>query len=170
MATRPSGRKVSGRSRGPSKSSVVFHEPDQEDEEEQEEDEEGQETEQEEATALAPGSELSNEPEAEVTAKSEPETTPPPPPLPPVARTRKAKEQTRLGVGRPAIAGGTGARAVTKSISLPKRGRVSRTVVNPSQDTIMEEGTCTRSVCPGFVSISGIQAEPSPSGTVDPCE
>ncbi|KAG6819234.1 hypothetical protein H0H93_013926 [Arthromyces matolae] len=58
-------------------------------------------------------------------------------PTPPLAtRTRKKKEQTMLGVGRPLSAGGTGPRAVTKSTSLTrsKRGKGSRTV-----QTIREE-------------------------------
>lgn len=46
-------------------------------------------------------------------------------------RTRKAKDlQTKLGVGRPAAAGGSGARAVTKSTSVPRgrRRKSSRTL------------------------------------------
>lgn len=62
----------------------------------------------------------------------------PVPPPPPQHRTRKAKEtQTRLGVGKPAAAGGSGPRAVTKSISKPKRGKSSS--VKPMQETILEE-------------------------------
>jgi len=55
-----------------------------------------------------------------------------PPPLP-VTRTRKAKEtQLRLGVGRPKVAGGVGARAVTKSFSVSKNNkRVSKSVKIP---------------------------------------
>ncbi|KAG6832461.1 hypothetical protein H0H92_001507 [Tricholoma furcatifolium] len=52
-----------------------------------------------------------------------------PEPTPPVAtRTRKGKDQTRLGVGRPVVAGGSGPRAVTKSVSLTKvkRGKGSK--------------------------------------------
>ncbi|KAG9314481.1 hypothetical protein JVU11DRAFT_5278 [Chiua virens] len=56
-------------------------------------------------------------------------------------RTRKAKEtQYRLGVGRPVIAGGSGARAVTKSTSTsrtPKRARSNRSI-KPSETTIAE--------------------------------
>ncbi|KAG6381267.1 hypothetical protein JVT61DRAFT_5672 [Boletus reticuloceps] len=57
-------------------------------------------------------------------------------------RTRKAKQtQYRLGVGRPVIAGGSGARAVTKSVTVsrsPKRTRSSRPI-KPSEATITEE-------------------------------
>lgn len=71
-------------------------------------------------------------------APSEVESSPPPP----TTRTRKAKDtQTRLGMGRPVIAGGSGARAVTKSISISKggkRGKNSRSV-QPVQETIPEE-------------------------------
>ncbi|KAG5654776.1 hypothetical protein H0H81_003784 [Sphagnurus paluster] len=58
---------------------------------------------------------------------------------PPATRSRKGKEQTRLGVGRPVAAGGAGPRAVTKSLSLSKkRGKGSRSV-KPSEATIVEE-------------------------------
>ncbi|KIJ68309.1 hypothetical protein HYDPIDRAFT_24602 [Hydnomerulius pinastri MD-312] len=70
------------------------------------------------------------------------EVKPPPPAAPPLARTRKAKQtQYRLGVGRPMIAGGGGARTVTKSVSVSrtvKRAKSSRTV-QPSEATIAEE-------------------------------
>lgn len=58
-----------------------------------------------------------------------------------MTRTRKAKEQTRLGVGRPVAAGGAGPRAVTKSMSVPRiqRGKGSRTM-KQSEATILEEG------------------------------
>ncbi len=62
-------------------------------------------------------------------------------PAPITRNTRKAKEtQYRLGVGRPAIAGGSGARAVTKSLAAPKskRGRASISV-KPSEAAIPEE-------------------------------
>ncbi|KAF8898602.1 hypothetical protein BD779DRAFT_1484766 [Infundibulicybe gibba] len=66
----------------------------------------------------------------------------PPPVLPPlVTRTRKAKEtQTRLGVGKPVAAGGSGPRAVTKSMSVSrgKRGKGSRSL-KPTEATIPEE-------------------------------
>lgn len=57
-------------------------------------------------------------------------------------RTRKAKDtQYRLGVGRPAVAGGSGARAVTKSVSVSRKFRrgKSSTSVKPSEATITEE-------------------------------
>lgn len=58
---------------------------------------------------------------------------------PPLTRSRKAKGQTRLGVGRPAAAGGTGPRAVTKTskFSKSKRAKSSRTV-QPTEATIFE--------------------------------
>lgn len=56
-------------------------------------------------------------------------------------RTRKAKQtQYRLGVGRPAIAGGSGARSITKSVDIsrtPKRARSSKSI-KPSEATITE--------------------------------
>ncbi|KAG7450376.1 uncharacterized protein BT62DRAFT_927676 [Guyanagaster necrorhizus] len=57
----------------------------------------------------------------------------------PPPRTRKAKEtQTRLGVGRPVAAGGTGARAVTKSANVTNGKRGKSRSVKP-QVTIQEE-------------------------------
>lgn len=59
----------------------------------------------------------------------------------PAPRTRKAKElQTRLGVGRPVAAGGSGPRAVTKSSSIPRgrRGKSGK-AMQPTEATI-EEG------------------------------
>ena len=81
--------------------------------------------------------------EDEPTTESKPGFTKIPQPTPqappPITRTRKAKEtQLRLGVGRPKVAGGTGARAVTKSFSLPKNKRVSKTV-KISEAVIPEE-------------------------------
>ncbi|KII93259.1 hypothetical protein PLICRDRAFT_694470 [Plicaturopsis crispa FD-325 SS-3] len=75
--------------------------------------------------------------------EEEPEPAPPAPePIPVAPRTRKAKEtQTRLGVGRPVAAGGSGARAVTKSVSVSRgsrRGKGSRSV-KPVEETIVEE-------------------------------
>ena len=58
----------------------------------------------------------------------------------PSTSTRKAKEaQFRLGVGRPVVAGGSGARAVTKSISVSKskRAKSSRSL-KPTEETIPE--------------------------------
>ncbi|KAA1468177.1 hypothetical protein DENSPDRAFT_833392 [Dentipellis sp. KUC8613] len=63
------------------------------------------------------------------------------PPRGPATRTRKAKDaQLKLGVGRPMAAGGSGARAVTKSISMgrSKRGKSSRSA-KPVDETIEEE-------------------------------
>ena len=62
------------------------------------------------------------------------------PPPPPVTRTRKAKEtQLRLGVGRPKVAGGVGARAVTKSFSVPKNNKRVSKSVKISEAVIPEE-------------------------------
>ncbi|CAL1696105.1 unnamed protein product [Somion occarium] len=58
-----------------------------------------------------------------------------------IRTTRKAKQtQYRLGVGRPTIAGGTGARAVTRSLSVPKSrsGKLNRSV-KPIEEAIQEE-------------------------------
>ncbi|KAK0245839.1 hypothetical protein EDD85DRAFT_35219 [Armillaria nabsnona] len=63
------------------------------------------------------------------------------PHLPP--RTRKAKEtQTKLGVGRPVAAGGSGARAVTKSTNITNGKRGKSRSVKP-QATIREESEPT---------------------------
>jgi len=63
-----------------------------------------------------------------------------PPPPPPITRTRKAKEtQLRLGVGRPKAAGGAGARAVTKSFSVPKNNKRVSKSVKISEAVIPEE-------------------------------
>jgi hypothetical protein len=92
---------------------------------------------------VVPEPETANETENEEPAPSETELTPPP-----AARTRKAKDtQMRLGKGRPAIAGGNGARAVTKSASMPRgstRGRASRISSKPAQETILEGETYRR--------------------------
>ncbi|KAI0034309.1 hypothetical protein K488DRAFT_84157 [Vararia minispora EC-137] len=59
----------------------------------------------------------------------------------PATRTRKSKDtQYRLGVGRPAIAGGSGARSVTKSANLSKlrRGKPSKSG-RPVEATILED-------------------------------
>ncbi len=59
------------------------------------------------------------------------------------SRVRKAKDgQYRLGVGRPAAAGGSGARSVTRSTSKNGRSRVSRSV-KPVEETIEEGMTVT---------------------------
>ena len=71
----------------------------------------------------------------------EPSAKAAPSPVLPPARTRKAKElQTRLGVGKPVIAGGHGPRAVTRSTgsSRGKRAKSSKSL-KPTEDTI-EEG------------------------------
>lgn len=53
------------------------------------------------------------------------------------ARSKAFATQTRLGVGRPVAAGGKGARAMSKSLSLTKkRGKSSRSL--PPADTIVE--------------------------------
>jgi len=57
----------------------------------------------------------------------------------PVTRTRKARDaQLRLGVGRPTVVGGQGARAVTRSVGIPKgvRSRSGRGA-KPTQDPIV---------------------------------
>ncbi|OAX44749.1 hypothetical protein K503DRAFT_861044 [Rhizopogon vinicolor AM-OR11-026] len=78
----------------------------------------------------------------ETEAKEQPETQNPPTPTYSTLRTRKARDtQYRLGVGRPTIAGGSGARAVTKSGSISrgsKRAKSTRNV-KPSEETIVEE-------------------------------
>ncbi|TCD67031.1 hypothetical protein EIP91_000651 [Steccherinum ochraceum] len=54
---------------------------------------------------------------------------------------RKAKEsQYKLGVGRPTLAGGSGARSVTRtgSISKPKRGKAPSTSIKPTEEAIQE--------------------------------
>ncbi|KLO20563.1 hypothetical protein SCHPADRAFT_991905 [Schizopora paradoxa] len=55
------------------------------------------------------------------------------------SRVRKAKDsQYRLGVGRPAAAGGSGARSVTRSSSKNRKNRMSRSV-KLVEETIQEE-------------------------------
>ncbi|KAI0307787.1 hypothetical protein B0F90DRAFT_1677253 [Multifurca ochricompacta] len=61
----------------------------------------------------------------------------------PMTRTRKARDaQLRLGVGRPTVAGGKGARTVTRSVSDAKgaRSRSGRRA-QPAQDPIVEGST-----------------------------
>ncbi|KAI0374309.1 hypothetical protein BV20DRAFT_497716 [Pilatotrama ljubarskyi] len=115
----PSGRTVSrslasgSRLRGSSSSSVIIHDTDEED----------NATEEEHHRSLAPA------------PSSESEAPPPP-------RTRKAKEtQYRLGVGRPTVAGGSGARAVTRSSSFSARGKHGKGTrsAKPTEDAIQEE-------------------------------
>ena len=84
------------------------------------------------------------DPEVAQPERSEPQ--PQPQPLPAQNRGRKAKEsQTRLGVGRPVVAGGSGARAITKppSVSKQKRGKSKGT--KPTEATI-PEGRSQRSL------------------------
>lgn len=67
-----------------------------------------------------------------------------------VPRTRKAKDtQTRLGVGRPIAAGGTGARVPTKSVSVSRGSRQikkSRNVTKRPFEECIAEGRfdCTK--------------------------
>ncbi|KAG2159998.1 uncharacterized protein EDB93DRAFT_1112868 [Suillus bovinus] len=79
----------------------------------------------------------------EIEVKQQPkEHKPPPAPVGPTPRTRKAKDtQYRLGVGRPIIAGGSGARAVTKSVSGSRGSKKTKNMKNvkPSEDPIAEE-------------------------------
>lgn len=57
---------------------------------------------------------------------------------PPTRTTRKAKEtQFRLGVGKPKLVGGRGARAVTKAITVPKGKRSVTKFVKPSEEDIV---------------------------------
>ena len=58
----------------------------------------------------------------------------------PITRTRKAQDaRLRLGVGRPSVVGGQGARTVTRSVGIAKgvRSRSGRGV-KPTQDPIVE--------------------------------
>ncbi|KAG6896887.1 hypothetical protein C0992_005451 [Termitomyces sp. T32_za158] len=100
-------------------------------------------------------------------------------PSPPLAtRTRKRKEQARLGVGRPVVAGGTGPRAVTKSLSLTKgkRGKASR-ALKPSETTITEEVeensySVTQGLSDEVASQKGrssqtLEKQPSPGASID---
>ncbi|KAN0100735.1 hypothetical protein V8E55_000719 [Tylopilus felleus] len=88
-----------------------------------------------------------SEGDAELTIQRNHKLTPHEQPVP--QRTRKAKQtQYRLGVGRPVIAGGSGARAVTKSVNIPrtpKRLRSSRSI-KLSETTIAEEPELASSV------------------------
>jgi hypothetical protein len=57
-------------------------------------------------------------------------------------QSRIAKEsQTRLGVGRPIIAGGSGARAVTKPPGLSSQKRGKSRGIKPTEATIQEGGS-----------------------------
>ncbi|KAG2044702.1 hypothetical protein BDR03DRAFT_937052 [Suillus americanus] len=105
------------RPRGRSSGSVIIHDTDEE--------EEGEE-------AIG-----------EIEVEQQPEEHKPlPAPVDPTPRTRKAKDtQYRLGVGRPIIAGGSGARAVTKSVSVSRGSKRAKSMKNvkPSEDPIAEE-------------------------------
>jgi len=113
-------RSVSTRVSGPSRiSSVIIHDTDDENENEDE----------------GSNAELSHKHESDTqeTAQSTTVTSPAP-------RAKKAKDQSRLGVGRPVAAGGSGPRAVTRSFSVSrgKRPKGSKTT-KPTEDTIPEE-------------------------------
>ncbi|KAI0724410.1 hypothetical protein C8T65DRAFT_563689 [Cerioporus squamosus] len=115
-STRVASRTVANsRLRGSSTSSVIIHDTDEEDN--------GATDDQFTSGLSAPPSEAS--------------TAPAPPP-----RTRRAKDtQYKLGVGRPTVAGGHGARAVTRTASLSqkgKRGKGSKSV-KPTEAAIAEE-------------------------------
>ncbi|KAI9460895.1 hypothetical protein BJY52DRAFT_1261051 [Lactarius psammicola] len=67
----------------------------------------------------------------------------------PITRTRKAQDaQLRLGVGRPTVVGGQGARVVTRSVEIAKgvRSRSGRGA-KPTQDPIVE-GTTEEALLP----------------------
>ncbi|KAG1833947.1 hypothetical protein EV424DRAFT_1479277 [Suillus variegatus] len=103
------------RPRGRSNGSVIIHDTDEE------------------------GEEAIGEIEVEQQPK---EHKPPSAPVDPTPRTRKAKDtQYRLGVGRPIIAGGSGARAVTKSVSVSRGSKKVKSMKNvkPLEDPIAEE-------------------------------
>ncbi|KAG1773189.1 hypothetical protein EDD22DRAFT_859358 [Suillus occidentalis] len=104
------------RPRGRSSGSVIIHDTDEEEE----------------------GEEAIGEIEVEQQPK---EHKPPPAPVDPTPRTRKAKDtQYRLGVGRPIIAGGSGARSVTKSVSVSRGSKRTKSMKNikPSEGAIAE--------------------------------
>jgi hypothetical protein len=103
------------RPRGRSSGSVIIHDTDEEE-----------------------GEEAIGEIEVEQQPK---EHKPPPAPVDPTPRTRKAKDtQYRLGVGRPIIAGGSGARSVTKSVSVSRGSKRAKSIkiIKPSEDSIAE--------------------------------
>ncbi|KAG2129899.1 hypothetical protein DEU56DRAFT_816095 [Suillus clintonianus] len=92
------------------------------------------------------------------------EHKPPPAPVDPAPRTRKAKDtQYRLGVGRPIIAGGSGARAVTKSVGVSRGSKRTKSIKNvkPSEDTIAEEPEPEPEPTPAVAS----SEQEGPSGT-----
>lgn len=90
------------------------------------------------------------------------EHKPPPAPVDPTPRTRKAKDtQYRLGVGRPIIAGGSGARSVTKSVSVSRGSKRAKSMKNikPSEGAIAEGERQPSSIRP---SVTSTFAEPEP--------
>ncbi|KAH9898519.1 hypothetical protein C8Q73DRAFT_780130 [Cubamyces lactineus] len=116
----PSGRVASRsgmRLRGTSSSSVIIHDTDDED-----------------------NAHEGDPPQRIAPQSSESEAQPPPPP----PRTRRAKEtQYRLGMGRPTVVGGSGARSATRTVSIAVRGgsrrlRASRNI-RPVEAPIQEE-------------------------------
>ncbi|GBE78298.1 predicted protein [Sparassis crispa] len=87
----------------------------------------------------------------------------------PTSRTRKAKEtQYRLGVGRPVTAGGTGPRAITKSVSVSREKRIkgSRSV-KPSEEAIREEDEELDDAAEAGPSNSTITGSSMQTATVD---
>ncbi|KAJ8084158.1 hypothetical protein PM082_002925 [Marasmius tenuissimus] len=111
--------RFSSRTTLPRTSSVIIHETDDD----------------EDLGANTRGTELITEETTNTTEEEPPQETLP------LQRTRKAKDtQRRLGVGRPIAAGGSGARAVTKSLSVSRsrRAKSSRNVI-PVEETIVEE-------------------------------
>ncbi|PPQ89398.1 hypothetical protein CVT25_002216 [Psilocybe cyanescens] len=86
---------------------------------------------------------VSEEEEEIDTAEQTEETQIPEPPTAPV-RTRKAKElQTRLGVGKPVLAGGQGPRAVTRSSgsSRARKSRAKSSLSTKPMETTIEEAS-----------------------------
>ncbi len=70
----------------------------------------------------------------------------------PITRTRKAQDaQLRLGVGRPTIVGGQGARTVTRSVGIAKgvRSRSGRGA-KTTQDPIVEGSSGRFTLCSTF--------------------
>ncbi|PPQ72022.1 hypothetical protein CVT24_008074 [Panaeolus cyanescens] len=75
----------------------------------------------------------------------------PSPPLAPPPRTRKAKElQTRLGVGKPVAAGGSGPRAITRSSGSSSKGKRAKSSksMKPKEAPIQEEPEPTHILSP----------------------
>ncbi|THH02866.1 hypothetical protein EW026_g76 [Hermanssonia centrifuga] len=92
--------------------------------------------------------------------------TEPSPPSGPASRTRKAKvTQFRLGVGRPTAAGGSGARAVTKSLSVSRGGRIRGSKSMKPQETAIQEEEEEHEPSKPFDPLVE-QPEAGPSGTI----